>query len=363
MTRKNTLPFFLVLLLLSCGKKQKEFHPEIKQLTEAVYASGTLVPEKEYKVTSSTEGYLVETFIHEGSEIKKGQRLYHVSSATKDANVSTAIQMASRTEALTGTASPVIKSLYSNLSAANLKVKNDSLQYVRYKNLFEQDAVSKSSFEKWQQQYLTAQQERTAILEQIKAQQLSLNIQRQGAANSVTLSLTEKNNGNLKSFADGMVYEVYKHAGDRVALHEPIALIGSGKTIARLSVDEDDFGKVQAGQKVLLKTDAFPNKIIEARITKIYPLLNKADQTFRVDAELIDTLPLALYGLNIEANIVTGENKAVLVIPKAALLKGDSVITKEKGILKKIKISKGVEDKDWVEVKSGLSANHLIVIQ
>jgi hypothetical protein len=44
-------------------------------------------------------------------------------------------------------------------------------------------------------------------------------------------------------------------------------------------------------------------------------------------------------------------------------LKGDSVITKEKGILKKIKISKGVEDKDWVEVKSGLSANHLIVIQ
>ncbi|HZH96054.1 MAG TPA: efflux RND transporter periplasmic adaptor subunit, partial [Flavisolibacter sp.] len=234
---------------------------------------------------------------------------------------------------------------------------------VRYKNLFEQDAIARSSFEKWQQQYLWAQQEKTAIVEQIKAQQLSLNIQRQGATNGVTLSLTEKNNGHLKSFADGTVYEVYKQTGDHIAPHEPIALIGSGQIIARLSVDEDDFGRVQVGQKVLLKTDAFPNKIIHARVARIYPLLNKADQTFRVDAELTDSLPQALYGLNIEANIVTGENKTVLAIPREALLKGDSVLTKEKETVKKIKITKGVEDKDWVEVKSGLSANHLIVIQ
>jgi multidrug resistance efflux pump len=174
-----------------------------------------------------------------------------------------------------------------------------------------------------------------AILEQIKSQQLSLNIQRQGATNSVTLSQTEKNNGYLKSFVPGTVYEVYKQTGDHVAVHEPIALVGSGKMIARLSVDEDDFGKIQAGQKVVIKTDAFPDKVLQARITKIYPLLNKTDQTFRVDALLIDELPKALYGLNIEANIVTGENKAVLAIPKEALLKGDSVLTKEKDIVRK----------------------------
>jgi hypothetical protein len=102
--------------------------------------------------------------------------------------------------------------------------------------------------------------------------------------------------------------------------------------------------------------------VLQARITKIYPLLNKADQTFRVDAELLDALPQALYGLNIEANIVIDENRQVLAIPKEALLKGDSVLIKEKDVTKKIKISKGVEDRMWVEVKSGLSANHLIVI-
>ncbi|HEV7329430.1 MAG TPA: efflux RND transporter periplasmic adaptor subunit [Flavisolibacter sp.] len=363
MTLLNLLYLTLLLLVFSCGQKQKEVSPQKRQLTEAVYASGTLVPEKEYKVTSATEGYLTESFIQEGTQIKKGQQLFFIRSATKEASLTTAALMAKRTEALTASSSPLIKGLYSNLAAANLRVKNDSLQYIRYKNLFEQDAIARSSFEKWQHLYLTAQQDRTAIIEQIKAQQLSLNLQRQGAVNGVTLSLAEKNNGHLKSFTDGTVYEVYKQVGDHITPHEPIALLGSGKIIARLSVDEDDFGKLQPGQKVLLKTDAFPDKVLQARISKIYPLLNKADQTFRVDAELSDALPQTLYGLNIEANIVTEENKPVLAIPKEALLKGDSVLTKENNSLKKIKISKGVEDKEWVEVKSGLTANHLIVIQ
>jgi multidrug efflux pump subunit AcrA (membrane-fusion protein) len=363
MILRNIIFLNLLLSLFSCKEKQKELRPETKQLTEAVYASGNLVPQNEYKVIASAEGYLSQAYVQEGAEVKKGQQLFFISSATRNANLTTAIQMANKTEALTGASSPLIKSLYSNLASTNLRVKNDSLQYVRYKNLFEQDAIARSSFEKWQQVYFTARQDRAAILEQINAQRLSLNIQRQGAANGVTLSLTEKENGHLKSFADGTVYELYKHTGDHIAPHEPIALIGSGKIIAKLSVDEDDFGKVVVGQKVFIKTDAFPDKVFQARIAKIYPLLNKAEQTFRADAEITDPLPGALYGLNIEANIVIGENKPVLAIPKEALLKGDSVLMKEKDIIRKVKISKGVEDRDWVEVKSGLSANNLILIQ
>jgi multidrug efflux pump subunit AcrA (membrane-fusion protein) len=142
-----------------------------------------------------------------------------------------------------------------------------------------------------------------------------------------------------------------------------LRLLAAEKSLPKLSVDEDDFGKVVVGQKVFIKTDAFPDKVFQARIAKIYPLLNKAEQTFRADAEITDPLPGALYGLNIEANIVIGENKPVLAIPKEALLKGDSVLMKEKDIVRKVKISKGVEDRDWVEVKSGLSANNLILIQ
>ena len=47
------------LLLWGCGKdKIKETQPEIATLTEAVYASGTLVPESEYRVMSVSDGII-----------------------------------------------------------------------------------------------------------------------------------------------------------------------------------------------------------------------------------------------------------------------------------------------------------------
>jgi hypothetical protein len=51
---QQTIFLLTILLLIGCSKKQKELNPETKQLTEAVYASGNLVPENEYKVISST---------------------------------------------------------------------------------------------------------------------------------------------------------------------------------------------------------------------------------------------------------------------------------------------------------------------
>jgi multidrug efflux pump subunit AcrA (membrane-fusion protein) len=252
--------------------------------------------------------------------------------------------------------------LQSSLAIANSRVSNDSLQYGRFKKLYEQNAVAQSTYEKWEQQYHNAQNERAAILQQINAQQLSLNLQLQQATNQVRLSVTERNNGNLTCLEDGKVYELYKHTGDHVNPNEAIALIGSHKIIARLSVDEDDYGMIKTGQKVVIKADAFPDKTFNARITKIYPLLNKAEQSFRADAELVEDCPGSLYGLNIEANIIITENQPVLVIPKETLLKGDSVLIKENNKLVKVKITKGIEDKNWVQVKTGLTGKNSIIL-
>lgn len=363
MNYQNIWAIVFILLLISCGQKQKEVTPQTKQLTEAVYASGTLVPEEDYKVAAATDGYLTQINVEEGSQVQKAQLLFVVNNSAKEAGLAAALALADKTNALTGSSSPVLKALYDNLSTANLRLYNDSLQYVRYRNLYEQNAIAQSSFEKWQQQYLTTKKEKDALTEQIAAQRLSFHIQQQQAANSVRLSATEKANGVIRSAISGVVYEVYKKQGEHVMAYEPIALIGSGKSIARLSVDEDDFEKIRLGQKVVIKVDAFEDKVFQGHITKIYPVLNKAEQTFRIDVTLTKTPSHTLYGLNIEANIVTEEKRQVMAIPKEALLQGDSVLIKEKDLLSKVKITKGAEDRNWVEVKAGLSANHSIIVQ
>src|SRR4051812_506680 len=81
---------FTLLLLTACGKKEKETHPEYKQLTEAVYASGNLFPEKEYKVFAQSEGYIINKFVEDGDTVNENQALYQVESDVQNTRLKNA---------------------------------------------------------------------------------------------------------------------------------------------------------------------------------------------------------------------------------------------------------------------------------
>ena len=104
------------------------------------------------------------------------------------------------------------------------------------------------------------------------------------------------------------------------------------------------------------------DKTFEAVITKVYPKLNKLDQSFRADAEFVNDRVPNLYGLSLEANILISERKQIMAIPKDFLIGNDSVLVKRSNAeIKTIKIIKGIEDFDFVEVVSGLSKDDIII--
>ena len=353
----------VLLLLISC-KQSQTVQPEIKQLTEAVYASGTLVPENEYKVVAATDGYLEAALVKEGDSVKKGQLLFKLSNNDQHAQVSAAAQLVQKTLPIAGNNSPAVMEIETRLAAARIRLENDRQQYQRYKNLYDQNAISASNYEKYLLQYKTTSKEVENIQQQLHQQRLSSALQLQEANNQLQLANASKGNGLIKSFADGIVYEVVKQTGDMIYPNQPIALVGSGKMIAKLLVDEDDFEKVKEGQKILITMDAYPGRTFSATLYRIYPLLNKVEQSFRVDALFDNELPTKIYGLNIEANIVIKEKVEALVIPKHALRKGDSVLLKNGNQVEACKITKGVEDDEWVQVTGGLhSISQSIILQ
>jgi len=148
-----------------------------------------------------------------------------------------------------------------------------------------------------------------------------------------------------------------------VRLGDQLALVGSGtRLFVQLSVDESDFGRIHPGQTVLLKADVYPDKTFDARITKIYPKLNRADQSFRVDAEFTGDQPASYYGLTVEANIIITQRKHVLTVPKMYVSGTDSVWVKQDGKKRKIRFQKGAENFDVVEVRAGLSETSKVVM-
>jgi multidrug efflux pump subunit AcrA (membrane-fusion protein) len=352
-----------ILLLISlngCGRRSATVHPEFKTLTAAVYASGSLAPEQEYKVVSSVTGYLQRSLVKEGDSVRPGQLLFVVSSQVMGAQERGARALVAKTEPAVA---PALKQVETQLALARIRLKQDSINYRRYEELLRENVTSKNVYEQYRLKYEGTQSEFAALQQQWQQLKLQGDIQLQQARNNEMLSAAQTASGNLQSFVNGTVYDVYKKEGDLITPQFPVALIGAGELFAKLSVDEDDLNKVYEGQKVMLSMDAFPGKLFHAHITKVYPLLNRVEQSFRADAVLDEPLPVHMSGLNVEANIITAENKRVLAIPKSALMKGDSVMLKEDGKKHPVKIERGIEDEQFVEVRSGITESSEIIVQ
>ena len=357
--------FFLLIILVamqSCVQENKEINAVRKNLTEAVYAPGVLQPEDEYKVVANVDGYLLPSAVKEGDAVTAGQLLFSLSNKLRETQEHTTAQLVKRTAPLAGYDAPLVQELKRQLSQVNTQLQKDSLDNQRYRNLYAEQAVSKSSYEKYLLQYQSSLKQQEIIQERIRNARLTASLELQQAENNHTIARSNRANQELRSFTNGYVYAIYRKAGDLVNPNEPVALVGSNHMIARLSIDEEDYSKVKVGQEVLIKLDAFPGRVFKAVVQKIYPFLNGAEQSFKADAVFPEQLPGNVYGLNLEANIVIEENRDVMVVPKAALASNDSLWVKENGERKKIKVIKGIEDKDWVEIRKGITDKTIIVL-
>lgn len=353
----------LSLLLSACTSNEKQAKPEKRSITEVVYASGNLYPENEYKLFANTTGYLSEVYVDEGDTVSANQDLFLIDIPNRSSENEASALALRLAELNSQSNSPVIGQLTERLKALRLKAETDSVNLLRYTNLAKTGAVSVADVDKIRAQAESSKREANALSDQIVAQKRSLELEASNARNRFNQAKNNLGDGLLKSLLAGKVYEVYKQKGDFIHQNEAIALIGdAAPPIARLSIDESDFELISVGQEVLITLDAYPDRKFKAHITKIYPKLNKAEQSFKVDARFDEQAPAGMYGLNLEANIIIRKAKDVLTIPRAVILTNDSVRIVRDGKEMTVKITKGATDLVYVEVLSGIHENDDLII-
>jgi len=184
----------------------------------------------------------------------------------------------------------------------------------------------------------------------------------ENAKNNLVIASNEAGRYIIRSQEEGLVFMTTKDPGEYIRRGEAVAVVGKkGSYYVQLSVDELDVQKIKEGQEAIVKIDAYPDKVFKTTVSKVYPMVDRKQQALRVDAELKDTLPGAFSGLALEANIIIRQKDKAVVIPKSSLLPGDTVIIKTDDGEKKIKVVKGIETLDEVEVVEGLDTSKLIV--
>lgn len=274
--------------------------PRRGDAADVVYATGTVEPRNWAKVTALVRERILERCDCEGQRVEKGHVLARLDSAQAEAALA---ELKARQKLATA--------------------EHDRLAVLVERNVMSQQALDRARSEMGQASALIAGQ--TARLE----------------------------NYLLRAPMRGTVLRRDGEVGEIAEPGTVLFWIGEAKPLRVVAeVNEEDIPQVKAGQRALIRADAFPGRTLEGTVDGITPKGDPVAKTYRVYLTLPDETPL-LIGMTVELNIVARVARDALLVPAGAV-QGNAVFVVEGETARRRELSIGIRGTGDVEVLSGL---------
>jgi multidrug efflux pump subunit AcrA (membrane-fusion protein) len=356
---RKILAIIIGLTLFSCGKSE-EVQPINQDIKELVFASGQLEWDDSYNLTAQTDGILQNANFEIGNMVAKGKTIATLDNEINKINAETSQeQLVISNENVTSNA-PALLQLEQNIQFAESKYLQDKKQAERYERLNQQNIGSKVEYENAQlaaknslSNLNSLKKQYRVILQQAKQQQITTKGQLK--SNQVV-----KNYNSIIVTESGTIIKKLKNNGDYVKKGEVIATIANQtKVEAVLNVDENSIGKVRLGQTVFIKLNTNKNSVLNGKITEILSAFDQQTQSFICKVTFDKPIENSLFGTQLEANILVGEKKNALLIPRNYVGFGNKVNVKGKD--ESIIIKPGIISTDYVEVIEGVTKDDILL--
>lgn len=275
---------------------------------QAVYATGTVEPEIWAKVAPVVSGRIAELAVDEGREVKRGQTLLRLDDREA-------------------------KALVAEIEARQRYWEGE---VGRQGSLSDKGFASRDAFEKAQSE--------------LRQSQFA------AAAGRKRLSDLE-----VVAPIDGIVLRRDGELGEAVDKNQVLFWVGRERPLRiTADVDEEDIPAVRPGQRVLVKADAFPDQVLEGKVSSVTPKGDPLTKSFRVRIALPDDTPVRI-GMTTEVNIIAREVRDALLVPASSLAGGDRVWVVADGVAVARPVGIGIRGRDRIQVVEGLSADDLIL--
>jgi HlyD family secretion protein len=349
---KSLYAIIIALFFFSCLKEEGKILATERSLTESVYASVIIQPDSLYQVFSIVSGIIEQNLIEEGDIVKKNQALIQIINNTPQLNTKNAkLALEFARENYKGNAT-ILKSIRDEIVAVKLTYKNDSVNFLRQQNLWNQQIGSKVEFDTRKLKFQLSANNLKLLINKYNQTKNELETVLHQANNNYQTSLINTKDFTIKSKINGKVYELKKEPGEIVNNQESLALVGSETHfIIELLVDEVDIIRISVQQQVIVNLDAYQDQVFKGKVTKIYPKKDERNQTFKVEATF-DSPPKKLYpGLSGEANIIIATKGNVLTIPKNYITNDHKVKT----VNGFVQVTIGLQNLEFVEILSGIT--------
>ena len=296
-----------IAYLLLATPRLDAVHPVRGPAVQAVYATGTVEPTIMLPVAARTTARLVELDTDEGAPVTKGKVLARLEDAD----------------------------LASTLAALRSQETLARQNYERAGKLIALDSISRQAYD----------QARTDW-EATRANAASV------AAQAGFLKLAAP--------ADGLIIKRDGEIGELIPVNQPVFWLAV-KSRLRISaeVDEEDIPRIVPGQKVLIRTDAFPGQVFNGTVQSVTPKGDTTARSYRVRIALPADTPLMI-GMTTETNIIVREAADALLVPTSAV-QADKLWKIVDGRLVAQPVSVGAKGADQTEILDGIGADDVIV--
>jgi len=164
----------------------------------------------------------------------------------------------------------------------------------------------------------------------------------------------------------GIVSKVFVTDGYYVSPRETLLVVFDPRALViRFAVPEQEVENVQLGMTLSATLDTYGHRVFQAKITRLYPELDREMHTRIVEASLKEDVPI-VPGMFTRISLPVQTVKDAIMIPEQSIVitpQGEKVvfITREGKVFSR-KVSTGIEEKQLVQITDGVRAGDSIVV-
>lgn len=339
---------------------------------EMVY-TGTTQPAQQVSLRSQVSGQLQRLRVDVGDPVAPGELLAEIDDGLLRVAVNEAEAEFTSRQSEVARAEAEVSDVTTALEAAKVRFRQAQTDASRLQQLAAAGAIPEQEAEQAQLTLDVAQQSLRSVEEQIRTRQQAVNAAK-GRVNSqravVDQTLEQLSFTTIDAPIGGVVLQKPLEVGDYVQPGTEILQIGDLSAIeVVVQVSELDLPRVNVGQAVQVRLDAFPEQPFAGRVTRISPVADATSRLLPVEVTLDN--PDGRIGSGLMARVrFANPGGEQLVIPPEALHEvadgyqvfvladeADSKIVQARPVII------GQRSGSRVEILSGLSAGDVFVVR
>lgn len=326
-----------------------------RPLLQRVVASGQVSSQSLAQVGSEITGVVTARHVREGDRVQPGDLLIELDDATQQAQLREAqAALAQLQQVQRPQAAAALQQAQGNLQQA-------ASERQRREELFARGLLPAEQRDQARNAEVTAK----AARDQAKLQLESLKAG--GAQEQLLRERLQQARAALGKT------KIYAQVAGTVQTRnvEPGDLVQPGRTLLQIAradsreilvaLDEKSLGPVALGQPAQVVADAYPGRVVPARVSFIAPSVDAARGTADVHLELLAPADFLRQGMTVSVNIDTGHRDRALVIPNDALLPGGAALRVEQGRARRVPLRLGLRGTTLSEVTAGLAAGDIVL--